>query len=303
MQFDHESAYTLVENITESLKGQVEFAQGSIDAFIWCLYEVMDNVVNHSEASLGFLEVQLHRKNKRLAICIADAGRGIRSSLSDRRGTASDEDAITIAMEHRMTRKPGMYQGNGLWGLARFVQAGQGTLTISSGTGYVTIGMDSMGQFINQKGSGHVWVGQDAPGTIVDFQIQYNKPIDFEKVTGQKPVVEFSERILDENNKYVLRIASQARGYATRKSGAEMYDRTITYLNAIPASIELNFDSIQIISSSFADEFIGKLVKNMGFLQFNELVRITNTEPNVKRLINQAVQRRLGERILPTSVN
>ena len=151
-KFTHDSAFTLADELIEALKGQVEFARGSIDAFYWCIYEIMDNVGNHSEAPMGFLEVQLHKTNKRLAICIADAGRGIRGSLSERRRKlASDEDAITVAMERRMTRQPGLYQGNGLWGLARFVEAGQGVLSISSGTGQVTIGMDPVSGYRSKK--------------------------------------------------------------------------------------------------------------------------------------------------------
>ena len=303
-KFTHDSAFVLADELIESLKGQVEFARGSIDAFYWCIYEIMDNVGNHSETLTGFMEVQLHKTNKRLAICIADAGRGIRGSLSERRRSlASDEDAITVAMERRMTRQPGLYQGNGLWGLTRFVEAGQGMLSISSGTGQVTIGMDPVSGYRSKKSSGRVWLGDDSPGTVVDFQIPYNQPIDFEKVTGQKAEVEFADKILDDNKRYTLRIASQARGYATRRSGAEMYNKTINYLNAIPFHIILDFDGIQIISSSFADEFIGKLVKNMTFAHFTEKVRIINTEPNVKLLINEAVEQRLMERRKATSVS
>ena len=82
-----------------------------------------------------------------------------------------------------------------------------------------------------------------------------------------------------------------------------MYNKTLNYLNAIPFHIILDFDGIPIVSSSFADEFIGKLVKNMGFAQFSELVRIVNAEPNVKLLINEAVEQRLRERRRATSVN
>ena len=294
-KFDHQSTHYVVDEIMDYLQGAAEFATGSIDAFSWCLFEIMDNVGNHSEALGGFVEVQVHPKTKRLAICIADSGRGIKNSLSERRRTATDEDAITIAMEHNMTRKPGMYQGNGLWGLTRFVQAGRGSLSILSGIGQVTISVDETGRLVTQKNSGRAWIAMDVPGTIVDFQIPYNRPIDFAEVTGQKPAIEFSEKILDEKQRYVLRVSSQARGYATRKSGAEMYNKTVNYLNAIPVHIVLDFSSISIISSSFADEFIAKLVRNMGFVQFNEMVRIVNTEPNVRSIINQAVVRRLAE--------
>lgn len=295
-EFDHETAAPLVQSIIDSLTGQATFAAGNIDALTWCLWEIMDNVANHSEARCGFVEVQLHLKSKRIAICIADAGRGIRNSLSERRKTSSDQEAISRAMDRKYTRNPGTFQGNGLWGLTEFVKAGRGSLTISSGTGYVAIGRDATGRPIDNQGTGSVWATHDSPGTIVDFQLSYARTIDYQSVVGHAPVVDFSDKILNSSHKYVLRVSSEARGYATRKSGNDMYNRTINYLNAIGGSIELDFGSITGISSSFADEFIGKLVKNMSFIQFNERVRITNTVPNVARMIDRAVHLRLAER-------
>ncbi len=290
-----ESVEISIDTIIDRVQGAVEFAKGNLDTIGWCLNEIMDNVSNHSRESVGFFEIQLHRKNKRLAICIADTGVGIRESLRQRRTARSDEDAITLAMGHKYTRDSKTYQGNGLWGLNELVRAGKGMLVVSSGNGIVRIEGES-----STHQSGRLPIGYG--DTIIDFQIPYDEPIDIEKTLGQSTEVDFSWKIYDMNsNKYVLRVASETRGY-TRKAGAEMYNKTINYLKVIPGYIEIDFSSVGRFSASFADEFIGKMVRNLGFTQFINLVRIVNMERAVAAQIDQAVQRRLGERAAPASV-
>ena len=81
-----------------------------------------------------------------------------------------------------------------------------------------------------------------------------------------------------------------------------MHNKTINYLNVIPGHIVLDFASIGLISASFADEFIGKMARNLGFIQFNNLIRIVNAEQSVATQIDRAVRKRLSERAAPTSV-
>ena len=297
-QFDQKNAHILADAIIDDIQRGAEFAVGSIDAFHWCLWEIMDNVANHSEAQTGILEVQLRRVKKHLAICIADAGLGIRETMSQQGRTAlSDEDAIMLAMEYGVTRDPRRFQGNGLWGLQKIVRASKGVLNISSGSGRVTIDGES-----STHRSGRIWTGTDAPGTVIDFQAAYNKPINFSQTIGQQPQWDLGDRILDDSNRYVIRVSKEARGYATRKSGEQMYYKVRNILKVIPGQVVLDFSSIRVISSSFADEFIGKMVREMGFLQFNNYVRIINIDSAVEAAINQAVKRRLEEPEKPTRV-
>ena len=290
-QFDHKDAHVLAEWVIDDIQREAEFAVGSIDAFHWCLWEVMDNVANHSEAETGILEVQLHRIKKHLAICIADAGLGIKETMSQKgRASLTDEDAIMLVMEYGVTRDPRRFQGNGLWGLQKVVRASKGILNISSGSGRVTIDGES-----STHRAGRVSPGPEAAGTVIDFQVAYNKPINFAQIIGQQLQWDLGDRLLDESNRYVIRVSKEARGYATRKSGEQMYYKTRNILKAISGQIVLDFGSIRVISSSFADEFIGKMVREMGFLQFNNYVRIVNIDPAVEAAINQAVRRRLEE--------
>lgn len=49
------------------------------------------------------------------------------------------------------------------------------------------------------------------------------------------------------------------------------------------------------IASSFADEFIGKLLQECGFIQFNNLIRITNISKENMSIINRSVMQRISE--------
>lgn len=52
---------------------------------------------------------------------------------------------------------------------------------------------------------------------------------------------------------------------------------------------------MSIIASSFADEFIGKLLQECGFIQFNNLIRITNISKENMSIINRSVMQRISE--------
>ena len=299
-QFDADSPQSVkisVDTIMDYVQREVEFATGSLESIVLCMNEIMDNVANHSGESVGFFEVQLHRKSKRLVICIADTGIGIRKSFTQRqrKNTGSDEEAIILAME-KFTRDAKTFAGNGLWMLNRLVRAGKGTLAVGSNKGLVEI----KGEYPPHSSRQRFPIGNG--DTVVDFQISYGQQIDINRAIGQLPEVDFSWKIYDQKmGKYVLRVASETRGY-TRKAGAEMYNKTMNYLRVIPGYIEIDFSSIGLISASFADEFIGKLVRNLGFIQFNSLIRIINMEQPVAAQLERAVNERLNEQSEPKSV-
>lgn len=116
---EHE-VFELVTALVEAIAEGVECNTGVLEAIEWCLNEVMDNVLQHSTTSSGFIMIQLHREKKRLAVCIADTGIGIYGSLRESvHKPKTVVDAITMAVKEGVTRDPKVGQGNGLWGLLR----------------------------------------------------------------------------------------------------------------------------------------------------------------------------------------
>lgn len=64
-------------------------------------------------------------------------------------------------------------------------------------------------------------------------------------------------------------------GYTTRDSGERARTLSINMVTQTKEKqlIILDFKDISIISSSFADEFIAKLIYHFGFLKFNSIFR------------------------------
>lgn len=59
--------------------------------------------------------------------------------------------------------------------------------------------------------------------------------------------------------------------------------------------VVIDFSGVAAITTGFADEFIGKLVKALGFTLYSERVRLKNVDREVGRHINIAVAQRLSQ--------
>src|SRR5690606_12925691 len=78
---DEEEAQRLANKFVDALVDNVKCENGVVDTFNWCLYEVMDNVFQHSGANEGYVMMQLHKDSRRCAIAIGDSGSGIQLSM------------------------------------------------------------------------------------------------------------------------------------------------------------------------------------------------------------------------------
>ena len=119
-RFDEHSAHLLADRIVKELLERMNLGEGVHTAFNWCLWEVMDNVIQHSQAECGFVEAQAHPQRQRLAVCVADAGIGILKSLSgSKHRPRNEEDAITLASKRRSRGMPTSVRATGCVGSTR----------------------------------------------------------------------------------------------------------------------------------------------------------------------------------------
>jgi anti-anti-sigma regulatory factor len=58
--------------------------------------------------------------------------------------------------------------------------------------------------------------------------------------------------------------------------------------------ISIDMNEVAIMSSSFADELFGKLVKEIGFMRFNQNFTITNVSSTNSNLIERAISQRMS---------
>ena len=59
--------------------------------------------------------------------------------------------------------------------------------------------------------------------------------------------------------------------------------------------VNLDFEGINMISSSFADELIGKIIKEKGFVFFIQVFRLTNLTSFLIAIINRSVEQRMAQ--------
>ncbi|MDO5123959.1 MAG: hypothetical protein Q4D44_04755 [Eubacteriales bacterium] len=162
----------LVQSYINCLSRTTRCSDGVLDGLIWCINEVMDNVLVHSEAKCGFVMAQYHKKKQAFVLCVYDCGTGIFNSLKNSsHKPASEIDALTLAIQEGVGDGKG--QGNGLYGLYEIVKNNGGRLVISSGKSTLMLKHNEL-----RKYESNVIVSANNPCTTIDFQLDLSKDID-----------------------------------------------------------------------------------------------------------------------------
>lgn len=264
----------------------------------WSINELCDNVINHSESPVGgFIEVVTYTKENKIAFSIADSGRGILSSLKEGIPTLhTDEQAIGEAIKAGVTRNKKFGQGNGLAGSLRITTMSGGSLDISSGKGrfYSTSGNSTSKEFDKSQ----PYDGTIVSGTILiakNFSIV--KALEFGGKISYTPIniIDLNYEMKDQDC-LLMRMRDETTGYGTRKAGKQMNMKILNFISSKPNyPIYVDWEGVPVISSSFADEFMGKLFVELGPLNFSGLIRNKNMEQLVKGLLDKAIAQRLTQ--------
>ncbi len=265
----------------------------------WCLNEVMDNVIQHASSEYGYVMGQIHPNTKHIAFCISDPGKGIYESLRTSEYWPKDSsDALTLALREGVTRDKQVGQGNGLWGLHEVVQKSSGKLTLSSSGSSIVV---------SAKGNAEVkrapYLNSHLGGTIVDFQLDYSKPVSLTDILGgHSPSSVKIFRATDESGEMIhYRLSDQKSGFGTRKSGERIRNELTNLMGESGKTIGIDFSGIGIVSSSFADELVGKIYANMGPVRFNQSVGLVNMNDTVAVIVNKAMEQRLMHELTTNS--
>lgn len=282
-----------VNSLTSSLMRKTVCEEGVINGCIWAVNEVMDNVIQHSGTGKGFVMAQFNNNNSLLNVCIYDYGFGIYKTLlkSDFR-PKSAVDAITLSIREGVTRDKRIGQGNGLWGLNNITSQNDGRLSIISGKG---------GMFFSKKGevakpyNEIVILNKDNQSTTVSFILNLNKKISLkEALKGHEVTDMFIENLKGDFGDTIYKIADVGSGTGTRESGLQMKNELLNIYNITKCKIIIDFNGIGIISSSFADEFIGKLIDEIGFYQYQSIFQLVNMNTGIRPIFEASLKKRLG---------
>lgn len=285
----------LTQRFIDFISRETDCEVGVIDSLIWCINEVMDNVLVHSTENTGYIMAQYHRRKKRLVFCVCDFGVGIYKSLSEsKHKPASEIDSLTMAVLEGVGDGKG--QGNGLYGLYQIVNENGGKLTISSGKSAIMLSGKELKKFSNGE-----CISKTNPGTIVDFQLDISKKIDIQsalyRVNGFDGFDIRIDNMWDDNNNDYLRynVYENCSGTGTRIAGKALRNDVINTIKRKKAPMILDFEGVKTCSSSFIDEFLCKLFSILGVLEFNKWIRVENMNDFVRHLFERSIYMRMHE--------
>lgn len=293
-----EGVNELVSAYILELRKSDKIEEGVISSVEWCLNEVMDNVLQHSGIGKGYVMAQIHKQSKMFAFCVFDAGMGFYNSLKNTKHHPEKPiDAITLALQEKITRDEKIGQGNGLWGLTSIVSQSNGQMEVSSGGAKYRF---REGKITTKKERGFTLSKQNGTAYI-DVRLNYGKEINIvdaltdSKGTIYTPTDLWLENLEDDLDRYIVKVSEHASGTGTRQSAEKLRNMVLNISNNHKKIVVLDFDGVNLISSSFADELVGKMISEKGFLYFTQAFRIVNVTPSNTSILNRSVGQRMAQ--------
>lgn len=298
---DEDEAHKITSKYMDALTDKVACEAGVIDALNWCIYEVLDNVFQHSKASAGYVMMQLHGQSRKCVIAVSDMGIGVQQSLVRARAESHVDPAqlreahlaIAHAAQAGVTSKGRLNQGNGLFGLRRAIEINGGSLTIRSGRGM----WSSMAGVVTASSdlTRPVLDANRHQSTTIDWQLDCATPVSINEALGRtERGSEMLEEIEVGPGHYRIDAAEIEDSIGSRVKGSEVRVRLQNYLSAGAKQVVIDLTQVGVVSSSFADEVLGKLALEMGELEYRRRIFIDGASVTNRGLIEKAIELRLA---------
>lgn len=284
----------LVDAVRTEVCEHSDVEEGVLTGIEWCLYEVMDNVLQHSSIGRGYFMGQYAEGSGRLSLCVFDNGIGILNSLKDSRHAPRDAlDAVTLALQERVTRDDAIGQGNGMWGLSQVVKDNGGRFLVSSHGAQVSL-MDGV---VSPRRRGGFFYGEQGMGTtLVDFQLECSQAIDVAHALNHSPTLLWLENMESpDGGEYIVKVAEVSEGTGTRQAAERVRHLALNVASEGRKVVVLDFSGVSAVSSSYADELVGKLVAKVGFCQFGSRFQVRNVSSLNGQVIDRSVQQRMAQ--------
>lgn len=291
-RFSSQDEYELVSGIVHSIRSKIRLESGVIESIELCLHEIMDNVLNHSLPSeandepIGYVMAQCHQENETVAVAVYDNGQGILKSFEGSNyHPETAEEAIQLALTKNVTNGNGA--GRGMWMLASIVAASKGLIEISSDRAKYHLQHDeqSTGTPTYSK------IGSEINGTTsVDFRLRTNTAIDIaDALEGHTPVDLWLEGHEADADTILFDIERESHGTGTRHAARALRTIVVNASRQRGQRVVLDFANTSIVSSSYADELIGKAIDELGFTRFAERFSLRNVSETNALIIDEAL--------------
>ena len=297
----------LVNEFMDVVMRSMTLERDVIAGLEWSINEITDNVLNHAEcADGGFVQVSAFRDAGKVAFGVADSGKGILESLREGHpDLRTDAQAIGEAMKVGVTRSPDAGQGNGIAGALRIATMSRGSLEITSGLAQVVARTDQSLED-NELGSDvKVYKRREAQrfrGTVVyaeiglDSRFHLSEALGFHGAPAEPTDVIELQYQTERGDAVVLKLGEESTGFGSRPAGRQLRTKCLNLLNAEPTKpLLLDWNAVPLVSSSFADELVGKLFASLGPLAFSARVRNVGMEAMVRGLVDKAIMQRAAQ--------
>jgi hypothetical protein len=292
--------YRLVETYFDN-------SRSFLPALQWAVNEILDNVLRHADASEpGAVYSEYFPREHRLDVAIADLGRGIFSSLGETTYLYSHGHAITQAVRRGVTRSTDIGQGNGLAGVLEIVRKNGGELQIWTG--------DAVYRVIRGEIKGFAQM-PTVPGTGVAFSLDTRAPVDLRDTwiasrgvaflpaqTGETASALDSVSSVgggkprpnsDSPRARTVDIARACDNTVMRGPAQRLRERIAPELSESSTRLTLDFSAVQDATSSFLDELLGRLARELGSDAFHRRLVIVGMSELIERMANVVIQQRL----------
>lgn len=230
----------------------------------------------------------------RIAISVFDMGRGIFQSLKEGgHCPANAHEAIALSIREGVTDGKGA--GKGLWMLHEIVKHNSGSFDIvSDGARYSFRQPDESSQSTAVKSSVRTFT---AGTTLVDFQLNTNRDTNISAIIPEYQFTDFwTENREDDGTEGNLRllVKDEAPGLGSRFDSGRFANIAYSAATSTNGKVMLDFEGIQTISLSFADELTVRLLGTLGLTTFMEKIELANLNDTCRTIFDSTMQSRLG---------
>ena len=291
--FDAHTLNDVYQNVLKTLTSHFEIEISVLQALSYCFYEILDNVHIHSGRPIGTAMTHFDSKKEVLRVLIADDGIGIRGSLAENEKFRNIEEgeALQLCIQDSVTDGKGM--GFGLYATSRLMKDVGLQFIIHSGNH----------KLISKDGETRVQENGFWQGVIIFMEISTSKEINPNDVVEHRTdaEAEYNEAFVETEELEVLWKDPQAdmtflfskygTDFGTREMGAKIRNELRPLLNQ-DIRIALDFSGVNVVSNSFADECIAKLLLDIPLEKLKQFTTFRNLTPIAERSILVAMQRR-----------
>jgi len=171
-RYTKENQLEVLNSILKVLREKSSMHDNVYTSLDYCLNEILDNVLNHSEEEEGWVVAQYYENLNSIRLIVADYGIVIQNSLNIKHNF-TEEESLLKCIEEGVSNGKG--QGHGLYATSTFVKLNKGFLSVCSGNKKLNITENNLTLKSIKKWN----------GTYVYLRINTNVDVDYTEFTSK----------------------------------------------------------------------------------------------------------------------